>query len=248
MASISRTRVIDADTSNMDMPHDVEQEAYSSGVPDYDTEEEAPRSRPARTSLPVKSGWGAPKTETRERVQAPYLKLAKNGKRIVKLLTDEPSLRYFEHFVNSSGNRYICPGKDTCPLCEAGHRAGYRYMMNVVDMAKPEEVATWTFGNEVAQQLQAFADEPVTSPLSRENLYFHIYHIEVPGRKAPGTKVIPMKARDVYEDYETVPLTEEEIASLSETLYGEETLWIWHPSKVVEAAQNLTPKDTAKND
>lgn len=243
MASISRSRV----TKPAEEQEFVDGNTYSAGVPDHDDDDTPPKRTIARTSSrSVSSGWGAPKQEQRERVQAPYLKLKDNGKRIVKLLTAEPTLRYFEHFVNSTGKRFICSGKDTCALCDAGHRAGARFMMNVVDMSEPEEVATWTFGNEVAQQLQAFAEETVTSPIDRENLYFQVYHIKVEGRKAPGTKVLPVKARDVFDDYGIPVLNSEDIDKLSETLYDEETLFIWSPNKVKEAAEDLTPNDFPK--
>lgn len=243
MASISRKRVSDSDVP------------YSGGVSALSSDEqdemdanpyEAPEMKRGHQNTTVSSGWGAPKQERRERVQAPYLKLHENGKRIVKLLTESPSLNYFEHFVNSTGKRYICPGRVVCALCKAGHKASYRFMMNVVDMGEPEVVCTWTFGNEVAQQLQAFAEDEVTSPLDRENLYFQVYHIKVEGRKAPGTKVLPLKARDLQEDYNVEPLTESEIAELSENLYGNETLFFWSDNKIEEAAQDLTPKDLPK--
>jgi|SRR5882672_3474496 len=246
MARISRTRVADADTYGTDMPQDVEREVYANGVPDHD-EDDVPRRRPASTSRPaVSTGWGAPKQEQRERVQAPYLKLKDNGKRIVKLLTEAPSLRYFEHYVNSSGKRYICPGRDECALCQEGHKAGYRFMFNVVDMEDPSEVATWTFGNEVSQQLQSFAEDEITSPLNRENLYFQVYHIKVDGRKAPGTKVLPLKARDLQLDYSVEPLNGDEIAALSDELYADEILFIWGARKIEEAAADLTPNDLPK--
>lgn len=243
MASISRKRVSDSDVP------------YSGGVSDLSADEQdemdanpyaAPEMKRGQRNITVRSGWGEPKQERTERVVAPYLKLAGNGKRIIKLLTDAPTLRYFEHYVNSSGNRYICPGRDVCALCSEGHRASYRYMLNVVDMEDMETVCTWTFGNEVSQQLQAFAEEKVTSPIDRDNLYFQVYHIKIEGRQAPGTKVLPMKARDIQEDYGVEPLNEEELAGLKEHLYGDETLWIWSNTKILEAAQNLTSKDLPK--
>jgi len=255
MASITRKRVTDAseeydveetpggvaalsDSSDVDQPHERTSKEQSTG----------------RTSPTVRSGWGAPKQEQRDTVKAPYLKLSEkkgnewvpNGKHIVKLLTDEPSLNYFEHYVNSTGKRYICPGQP-CSLCKAGHRAGYRFMMNIVDMEMPETVITWTFGNEVSQQLQAFAEDDITYPLNRENLYFQVYHIKVEGRQAPGTKVLPLKARDLQEDYGVEPLTGDELAELSESLYGDEILFFWSARKIEEAAMDLTAKDLPKN-
>jgi len=119
-------------------------------------------------------------------------------------------------------------------------------MMNVIDMGEPEVVRTWTFGNEVAQQLQEFAEEELTSPLDRDNLYFQVYHIKVPGRKAPGTTVLPLKARYLQEDYAIEPLNEDELARLKSNLYGDEILFPWTTRKIEEAAADLTPNDLPK--
>lgn len=205
------------------------------------------RKRPSGSANPISSGWGAPKQERRETVKSERLDLKDKKKHIVKLLEDEPSVRFRQHYVNSTGRYYTCAGRGTCPLCAAGHRASDRYQMNVVDMKDPEKVLTWGFGNEVAQQLQEFATEDVTSPLNKETLYFHVYYITVAGRSAPSTKVMALKARDLEEDYGVVPLNSDELDALSQNLYGEETIWIDTIGRLEDAADNLTPNDTKRN-
>ena len=216
-----------------------------------DVEDEVEDARPARrasggAAKPISSGWGAPKQERRETVKSERLDLKDKKKHIVKLLEDEPSVRFRQHYVNSAGRYYTCAGRGVCPLCAAGHRASDRYQMNVVDMKDPEKVLTWGFGNEVAQQLQEFASEDVTSPLNKETLYFHVYYITVAGRSAPSTKVMALKARDLEEDYGVVPLNSDELDALSENLYGEETIWIDTIGRLEDAADNLTPNDTKR--
>src|SRR6266436_6544311 len=146
---------------------------------DNDTDDiPAVTSRAQSSASPVGSGWGAPREARRETVKAPYLVLKGNGKRIVKLLDSEPVVRFWQHFVNSAKRSYTCSNDDACVMCAAGHKANLRFMMNVVDMEKPDEVATWTFGPEVGGLLQSFGEEKRSSPLNRENLYFQVYQFK----------------------------------------------------------------------
>lgn len=219
-----------------------------SGMDEFvNTEKTYEDDTPRQSSPSISKGWGAPTQERRETVKADYLKLKDNGKRIVKILEDEPAVRFRQHYINSARRSYTCPGGKICPLCQAGHRAGDRYQMNVVDMENPDVVVTWGFGNEVAKKLQEFAAETVTSPLNRENLYFQVYHVKVDGRIAPGTNVVPVKARDLEEDYNVLPLNSDEIEILEGKLYGEETIWISSERQLEDAAQDLTPNDTKRN-
>lgn len=235
MAKISRSRVTDADTFNMDMPHDVEREAYS-----MDKEDEAP-ARPARTDTrsAVSSGWGAKQEERAETVKAPVLKLKDNGTRVIKLLDSAPPIKYKRHYINSKKRYYTCLLGE-CPLCALTPpdgrkklRASWTFVMNVIDMADdPEEVKTWTFGTEVSSQLQQLAEDKSESSeaaktfLSDEGSYFEVKHIKVAGRDAPGTNVAFIRSRYLIEEHSIEPLNEEELAELAEEKFGAEVVYI----------------------
>lgn len=207
----------------------------------------AKRTTMRRPTGPITSGWGAPQAPRRETVKAPYLNL-KNGKLIVHLLNDAPVVSYEQHFVNSVQRGYTCiqekDGRDIvvfCPLCEAGHYAGQKYMMNVVDMSDPETVVAWTFGREVATLLQDHASEKRNFPLNREDLYFQVWRTKATGRYT--NHATPLKAADIESDYDIEPLTAEDIATLNETLYGDEIVWINTESQLQKVADELTDKD-----
>lgn len=233
MAKISRTRVTDVDTSNMDVPHDVEAEAYAQ----EENEPAATVKRPTRAA--VSSGWGAKQEERAETVKAPVLKLKDNGTRVIKLLDSAPPIKYKRHYINSKKRYYTCLLGE-CPLCALTPpdgrkklRASWTFVMNVIDMADdPEEVKTWTFGTEVSSQLQQLAEDKSDSPeaaktfLSDEGSYFEVKHIKVAGRDAPGTNVAFIRSRYLIEEHSIEPLNEEELAELAEEKFGAEVVYI----------------------
>jgi hypothetical protein len=237
MAKISRTRVTDADTSNMDMPHDVESEAYSA-----EQEEQAPRAFKRTTRPAVSSGWGAKQEERAETVKAPPLKLKDNGTRILKLLDGEPAVKYKRHFVNSKNRYYTCLQND-CPLCKVGVRASWTFIMNVVDLIDDiNEVKIWTFGNEVSSQLQNIIEDKEVN-LNDIGSYFEVRHVKVAGRSAPGTSVSFLRGRYLQDEYSMEPLTEDEVAELSEGVYGAEVVYINDADYLEDVAADVVPGD-----
>lgn len=195
-------------------------------------------------------GWGSSSsTERRETVKAPYLDLKGRGHRIVKILNEQPPVRYPKHFVNSKNRPYTCGllNGDECPLCDAGLRASDGYMINVIDMEDPTKVLKWDFGPEVAEILKELTTvsrggERVYVPLDDLDRYFEVYQVTVAGRKGASTKVGNLRSRDVEDDHGIMPLGEEELAELRgepsevdeksgrvinyENLFGDEVIWI----------------------
>lgn len=238
MAKISRTRVTDADTFNMDMPHDVEAEAYA-------PEPEAPRAFKRGNGTAVSSGWGSKPDERQETVKAPVLKLKDNGTRVLKILDPFPPVKYKRHYVNSKNRYYTCiKTPDTpCPLCVAGVRASQTFMMNVVDMADdPTEVKTWTFGTEVSSQLQNIMEDKEIA-LDDEGSYFEVKHVKVAGRSAPGTNVGFLRSRYLIDEHSLEPLNGDEIAELLEDRFGAETVYINTLDYLEDVASDVVPGD-----
>jgi hypothetical protein len=229
MAKISRVKVTDS-VSETDETEDLEIE-----------EPEAPVAPRKVTRKVVQAGWGAPAEERRETVKAPNLILKDKGKRIIKILDEQPPVKYKRHYLKSTRRYYTCLQVE-CPLCAEGVRAGWTFMLNVIDMTDdPSEVKAWTFGNEVATQLQSHAeDRDLTDP----KWYFHVYHEKIANRDAPGTRVLPLKARDVEEDYGIQALTIDELAALdNDELYGEEIVFLSSASYLEEIAAGVVETD-----
>lgn len=197
-----------------------------------------------RSSGPVSSGWGAKQEERQETVKAPVLKLKDAGTRVVKTLNDSPAVKYKRHYVKSKNRYYTCIKTPdvSCPLCEAGVRASWTFMMNVIDMADdPTEVKTWTFGTEVSSQLQDVAENKAA--LDAPTTYFEVRHVKVAGRSAPSTSVSFLRARDLVDDHGIEPLNEEEIAELSEELYGAEVVYINTADYLEDVAADVVSGD-----
>lgn len=235
MAKISRTRVTDADTSNTDMPHDVEAAAYSA-----EKEDQVPAPRVTRSA--VSSGWGAKQEEREETVKAPVLKLKDAGTRVLKLLDSAPPVKYKRHYVNSKNRYYTCI-QSGCPLCAEGVRASWTFVLNVVDMADdPTEVKTWTFGTEVSSQLQNIIEDKEIN-LDDEGSYFEVKHVKVAGRSAPGTNVAFLRSRYLIEEHSLEPLNENDILELNEDRYGAEVVYINTADYLEDVAADVVPGD-----
>lgn len=232
MAKVSRVRVpVDGDVDAVDV-EDTPEDASPS--------ESASPARTVTRKGPVSSGWGAPAEDRPEVVKAPILKLKDNGKRIVKLLDEMPPVKYKRHYLNSTKRYYTCT-QNECPLCIEGVRSSWTFAMNIVDMADdPGEVKTWTFGTEVATQLQTFAED---LPLDGLNRYFHVYHEKLPNRDAPATRVLPLKARDLQEDFGIEPLNESEIEALLDERFGGEVVYLNTNSHLEEIAAGVLKSD-----
>lgn len=205
--------------------------------------------RPAKSSG-FASGWGTRQRsseERTERVQAPYLKLKDNGKRIVKILSAEPNVRFQRHYIKSRHAYVTCAlAPADCPLSQAGHKFSWAYLLNVIDMDDdPTEVKTWTFGPEVAGQLQDIAEDKEL-PINDIGAYFEVYHYKQPGKTAPSTKVQFIRGKYIEDEYGLLPLNESEIEELEGKQYGKETLFISTESFLENAAEELLPTDLAK--
>jgi hypothetical protein len=208
--------------------------------------------RSYRSTPTAGSGWGAPKR--RETVKAPYLDV-KTGKLLIKILDSEPSVNFWQHYINSKSQYLSCNSVraddnpreilDADPLCEAGHKATQNFKLNVVDMTKRGEVKTWTFGWTVATILQGLSE---SVPLDSPSRYFEVWRKKPEGGGTYQYTILPHKARDLEEDFNgTKPLSVEELDILNETHYGSETVWINSNKQLEEAAEGLTDKDLGRN-
>lgn len=233
--------------------------------PSDETVQDEPKSAtPPRPSYGGGGGWGAPKTQRRNVVTAPYFDPKEVS--VVKLLSEMPDLFYLQHFMGPGKAPVMCyasgkinpeltiarekmeesnaAGLGDCPICtEAPGSASYGFMMNVVNMtADGDTVRKWTFGNNFKNILESLAQEARTSPLNRETdaegryrpLYFQIHQVKM--NNAWQSTVQPLKADDLRDDYDLEPLTEEQVKEFQEKKYGEEVMFYWPLNKMKEFA------------
>jgi hypothetical protein len=141
---------------------------------------------------------------------------------IIKILDDKP-VTYKQHWVEGLGKgkkkSYVCYN-DGCPLCDdLGDKPRAMGCFNVVDFSDPENpiVKILRQGPQVNNLLKKFASEKKSSPLNREDLYFEISKTSV--NKKVTYSLLPVKERDLQDDYDVEPLTPEELAEFEEQRY-----------------------------
>ena len=181
----------------------------------------------------ARKGWGGYR-QTADSLKggdfADNLKIVDNTDMLIKILDDAPIATYGEHWLTIKDGKdekrrsFVCLGDD-CPLCnKLGDRASVKSCINVADMdANPPEVKIWTFGTQVGDVLANFAENEKTSPINRDDLYWTITRTKKNDRYT--TTVRPVKARDLEEDFDTEPLTDEELEDLEDNLFTEDQLF-----------------------
>lgn len=93
---------------------------------------------------------------------------------------------------------------------------------NVIDLSEdPPVVKVWIVGSRAGGRLEQLAKDRRTKPLSREELYFAVSQSKSGSGKKQTVQVNiePVKDRDLPDDWETDPLSAEELDSLSGQCY-----------------------------
>lgn len=176
----------------------------------------------------ARKGWGGYR-QTADSIKSDFadnLKIVDNTDMLIKILDEEPVASYAEHWLTIDGGRrsFVCLGDD-CPICnKLGDRPSVKVCFNVADMdVNPPEVKLWTAGTQVGDILEKFAENEKTSPLNRDDIYWTITRTKKADRYT--TTVRPVKARDLVEDFDTDPLTDEELDELEGALFTQEQIY-----------------------
>lgn len=181
-----------------------------------------------RGKTETRKGWGGYR-QTADSVKSDFadnLKIVDNTDMLIKILDEEPVASYAEHWLTIDDKRrsYVCLGDD-CPLCnKLGDRPSVKVCFNVADMeANPPVVKLWSAGTQVGDILEKFAENPKTSPLNRDDLYWTILRTKKNDRYT--TSIRPVKARDLDEDFEIDPLTNEELDELEGSMFEADQIY-----------------------
>ena len=209
--------------------------------------------KPSVNRSGVNRGWGSTSSASseakRDTVRADYLKVDKE-KRIIHFVEDAPNVRFTRHYV---GGRYQnCPASLgvleeglTCPLCDKGHKPNDAYMINVIEVSEgPNTDGTWdvksfTFGKEVHDNLVSFLEEEKYQPINQPKWYWHVFQVGG-GNERKSTKIMPLRDRDIQEDYGIEPLSQEELDEIAESgLYDEKSIFAPYVSALAKIAASL---------
>jgi hypothetical protein len=172
----------------------------------------------AKRSASKGAGWDTLKDERAKKSNGNRL-APKDKEVIIHFMEEEPFAVYQQHWV---GNRsYSCPG-EKCPLCDQGYDTRTLALFNVVDM-KTAASLYWEAGPNAAKKIIEASERKQSSPINRDDLYFAINRT----KQSNGFfdfSVAPVKERDLVDDWEMEPLTEEELAEAEEHLYDESVI------------------------
>jgi hypothetical protein len=146
---------------------------------------------------------------------------------IVKFLDDEPFFVYLQHWIERQGKRSWTCLESKCPLCDdAGDKPSQQVCFNVVDFTDPEspELKMWKVGPTIADILKNFSKNKKTAPINRDDLYFSVSK----ERKNKKTTyfIRPVKERDLEGDWDTDPLTDEDLEEFEAKAYDENAVQV----------------------
>lgn len=190
---------------------------------DEDSEDEEPRARRKKKSrssdeddIDVAGGWGEFQRQKAAGSKYPDRWKPEPEQTVVKFLDDAPFATYRQHWFNElkgvEGLRmgHVCLEKD-CPACDTlGDTPGLHAVFNVVVFEDPDDPVLMVLdaGAKLGSAIEQHAKSDKTGPLTR-----HYYAISVTGGKGgsynPQVQVI--KERDLEEDWDVVPLSDDEL-------------------------------------
>jgi hypothetical protein len=213
---------------------------------DDDEEEEDDEEKPRRPKGSVRKGWkGHQENKAKSSDFPEELKIEKDPT-LVAFLEDEPFVSYRQHWVDNPPNgirkkSWTCL-EDDCPLCDLGDRPRTLTSFNVLHISTggEPEVKILTLGNKAVGQLEGFASDPKTGPLSR--LFWAI------SKSGKGSSTAynfrPVKERDLDEDWDVdIEDVEAAIETADDKLYDESAVQVPTKRDLKEIAQGLTEDD-----
>jgi hypothetical protein len=218
---------------------------------DEDDEPRAGKRRPSRDKdsdedekAPVSSGWGAyedlPSSgggdfpERFDITEEPVL---------VKLLDDEPYGVYRQHWIERKGKKSWTCLEKRCPMCDdLGDKPSPHALFNVIDLSDPDEpvLKYLDAGSTVANIFKKYAGETKTQPLNRDDLYWEVSKTVPRGKGKTVFTIHPVKARDLQEDWDMEPLTEDEIAEFEENAFTKDSIYRNTRAQLDEVVEELT--------
>jgi len=163
----------------------------------------------------VQGGWGTWRQRRAETSGfADDFKVEYKEKYLVMFLDDAPFAAFNEHWIEEmpKGKKksYICIGKN-CPLCDLlGEDPKAQALFNVLEFIETDDgreavLKVWQGGSGVVQAIEENVEDP-----GLEGNYFKVSKSKS-GRNGPTIySVVPVKDRDVEEDWKMEPLSDDE--------------------------------------
>ncbi|MFF8283365.1 hypothetical protein ACF06W_11650 [Streptomyces albus] len=164
------------------------------------------------------AGWDAMEKAASASGSDTYLKVTEEAT-VIKILSDGPFDVYNSHWIDEieEGSKSVrCWGTPECPLCAVGDKAKrFSACFDVITLEDPETptMKVWEAGIKIARQLKDIAIDPKRGPLNRGDLYFTIK--KETKKKSVEYTLERVKERDLYEEYDVEPLSEEALRAFA---------------------------------
>lgn len=176
----------------------------------------------------IKRGWGnAEEVKTSDSPFAQTLKIGSEPQ-VVKFLEDDPYTSYHQHWIERQGQRsFVCIAKidpKGCPLCDAGDRASAKFAFNVALMSEDNDpvLKSYEVGVRIIDSLKNFHLDPRQGPLPKN--YWAISRTGTKGSSQTNHQMI--RERDLREEWEMDPITEDQFGTLKKNAYTESIVTI----------------------
>ena len=153
--------------------------------------------RPARSSA-IQSGWEAATKSIQSDTKFTTEFRFTEDKQLLKFLSSFPFAVFKQHWLERPGKKSFVCLEDNCPLCDIGDTPRAKAAFSIVNLNAEEPVVEILLTSpSLTRQLATFDKDPKTGPLDR------IYWAMSRSGKGPKTvyTVLPVKARDLAEDY-----------------------------------------------
>lgn len=171
------------------------------------------------SDLAVAKGWSGWQ-RTKANAPSKFSKLFKvpDEEQIIMFLEDDPYASFLQHWCDwvPRGQKmsYIC-SQDNCPLDDVD-TATARVRFNILAFSDVPVHWTYECGAIITNTLDEYA--------KKESLSGRYFAISMVGDKTRRTQIRPVKTRDLEEDWEITPLTEEEIRRYDSKLWDASSL------------------------
>jgi hypothetical protein len=216
------------------------EEASTSSRKSRRSREEEPEEDKEPTPKVGGKGWGTYEKTKQATSSFPDNFKVTNEQVLIKILDEEPFLVFLQHWIERKGKRSWTCLESRCPLCDdAGDKPSQQVSFNVVDFTDPDDpqLKVWQFGPMVADILKNFSKDKKTSPINRADLYFAVSK-ETKNNKTTYF-IVPVKERDLGDDWDTDPLTDDDLDEFDAKAYDEDVLHVNTRSELKTIASEI---------
>jgi hypothetical protein len=185
-------------------------------------------------------GWGSYEKTKQATSSFPDNFKATSESVIVKVLDEEPFLVFLQHWIERKGKKSWTCLESKCPLCDdAGDKPSQQICFNVVDFTDPEDpqIKVWQVGPMIADILKNYSKDKKTSPINRDDLYFSVS--KDTKNKKTNYYITPVKERDLLDDWDIDPLTEEDLEEFDSKAYDEDILQVTRRTELKQIVREI---------